>query len=484
VSSPISYTEPRLLIGGEWRPASDGRTLDIVDPATEQVIGGVPHATAADVDDALAAATNGFAVWRAMTPDARSEILGGAAQLLRERRDAIAHTITWELGKPLLESAAEVDLAAAHLKWNAEEARRTYGRVLPGAAGRQRLVIREPIGPVAAFSGWNAPAVTPSRKLGSALSAGCSVVLKPSEETPATACCLASALADAGLPLGVVNLVFGDPEQISRQLISADAIRGVTFTGSTTVGKSLASLAGGLLKRFVMELGGHAPVIVGPDVSVEEIAEGAARAAYRNAGQICTSPTRFFIHRSIYDDFVDALTERVRALTVGNGFEDGVRVGPLANARRLAAISELVDDAVGRGARATVGGRRVDRPGYFWEPTVLRDVDDEATIANVEPFAPITLLSSWTDVEEVVRRATRLPIALAAYVFTGDHALAGRLVREIDCGALAVNGWQVSGPDSPFGGHRDSGIGSEGGTEGTEAFLQTKFIDDQTGLEV
>jgi succinate-semialdehyde dehydrogenase/glutarate-semialdehyde dehydrogenase len=477
----IAYPEPRLLIGGEWRAAADGRSLPVVDPATEQVIGEVPHATADDVSDALEAAVQGYAVWRAMPPAERAELIGAGARLLRERREAIAHTITWELGKPLGESRAEVDLAAAHLQWNAEEGRRTYGRIIPGANGRQQLVIREPVGPVAAFSGWNAPAVTPARKLGSALSAGCSVILKASEETPAAACCVARALTDAGVPPGVVNLVFGDPARISRQLITADAVRGVTFTGSTTVGKSLASLAGGLLKRFVMELGGHAPVIIGADVSVEEVAEGASRAAYRNAGQVCTSPTRFFVHERSYHGFAEALSERVRALPVGSGFDEETRVGPVANPRRLDAIAELVGDATSRGARVTAGGRRIDRPGYFWEPTVLCDVDDDCLVANVEPFAPVAVLSSWTEVDDVVRRANRLAVGLAAYVFTDDHALIRRLTHELECGAVAVNGWQVSTPESPFGGQKDSGIGSEGGIEGTAAFQVTKVIDDQSG---
>ena len=460
--------------------ASDGRTEAVIDPATEEAIGEVPHATADDVTEALQATAQGFAVWRAMAPAERAELMMGGARLLRERREQIAHTITWELGKPLAESRAEVDLAAGHLQWNAEEGRRTYGRVIPGAAGRQQLVIREPIGPVAGFSGWNAPAVTPARKIGSALSAGCSVILKASEETPATACCLVSALVDAGIPSGVINLVFGDPQQIADQLITADAIRGITFTGSTTVGKSLASLAGGLLKRFVMELGGHAPVIVGPDVAVEDVADGAARAAFRNAGQVCTSPTRFLVHSDRYDAFVEALSERVRALPVGNGFDERTRVGPLANPRRLAAMANLVDDAVRRGARVTAGGRQLDGPGYFWEPTVLSDVDDNCMVAKVEPFGPVAVMSSWTDVDEVVRRANRPSVGLAAYVFTENHALARRLALEIECGALAINGWQVSAPESPFGGHKDSGNGSEGGVEGTAAFQMTKYIDDQS----
>ena len=482
LADPITYVQSQLLIGGTWRAASDGRALPVIDPATEQAIGEVPYATADDVTEALEAAEQGFRVWRALAPGERAEVMIRAANLLRERRDQIAHTITLELGKPLNESLAEVDLAAAHLQWNAEEGRRTYGRIIPSAAGRQRLVTREPIGPIAGFSGWNAPAVTPSRKISSALSAGCSIILKASEETPATACCFVRALVDAGVPAGVVNLVFGDAQQIAQQLITADAVRGITFTGSTAVGKSLASLAAGLLKRFVMELGGHAPVIIGPDVSIDDVADGAARAAFRNAGQICTSPTRFFVHGRRYEEFVDAFAERAREVPVGNGFDEQVRVGPLANVRRLEAIAELVDDAIGRGARLVAGGRRVDRSGYFWEPTVLADVNDDCSVANVEPFAPVAVLSSWTDIDDVVRRANRLPVGLAAYVFTESHALARRLADDVDCGAIAINGWQVSVPESPFGGHKDSGIGSEGGVEGTSAFQVTKYIDDQSQL--
>jgi succinate-semialdehyde dehydrogenase/glutarate-semialdehyde dehydrogenase len=277
--------------------------------------------------------------------------------------------------------------------------------------------------------------------------------------------------------------VFGDRGRIAEQLITAEPIRAITFTGSTTVGKSLAALAGGLLKPCVMELGGHAPVIVGADVSVERVADGAARAAYRNSGQVCTSPTRFLVHQDVYDAFVDALSERVRALSVGNGFDEDTQVGPLANQRRLEAIDELVEDALSRGARATAGGRRVEGPGYFFEPTVLANVDDDCRIANVEPFGPVALVSSWRYVDEVVERANRLPVGLAGYIFTGDHALARRLALEVDCGALAINGWQVSGPETPFGGHGDSGLGSEGGLEGTAAFQQLRYVDDQTELK-
>jgi succinate-semialdehyde dehydrogenase/glutarate-semialdehyde dehydrogenase len=473
----IDYPDLRLLIDNQWRTAAAG--TPVVDPATEQVLGEVPHASAADVQDALAACEQGFATWRRMPALDRGKIIHQAARLLRERRACIANVVTREMGKPNTEALAEIETAAGILDWNAEEGRRTYGRVIPGPAERRQLVIQEPIGPVAAFAPWNAPVITPARKISSALAAGCSVVIKPAEETPGTGLCLAEAFLDAGLPAGVLNVVFGRPAQISEQLLTSPNIRAVTFTGSTAVGRELASLAAANMKRAVMELGGHAPVLVCADADPDAVAAGAAVAAYRNAGQVCTSPTRFFVDRSVYDRFVDSLTSRVAALRVGSGLSEETDVGPVASARRLAVLAGLVGDAVQHGAQVTTGGRRRPGTGFFWEPTVLAGVGDECQISRVEPFGPVTTIAAFDDVESALRRANGVPYALAGYIFTRDGAAIRRLAAELECGAIAVNHWQVSGPETPFGGHQDSGFGAEGGIEGIAAFQQLKFVSEQ-----
>jgi len=476
-AAAADYPELRLLIDSEWRTSATG--IPVIDPATEQRLGAVPCATEADVKDALAASERGFATWRRMPAADRGVIIHDAARLLRERSDYVARVITREMGKPLPEALAEIDTAAGILDWNAEEGRRTYGRVIPGPSGRRQEVLTEPIGPVAAFAPWNAPLITPSRKVSSALAAGCSVVIKPAEETPGTALCLARALLDAGLPAGVLNVVFGDPAQISGQLLASPVIRAVTFTGSTAVGKALAAQAAASMKHAVMELGGHAPVLVCGDVPAETVAAGAARAAYRNAGQICTSPTRFFVDRRSYDSFVESLTAHVAALRVGNGLSEGTDVGPLASQRRVEAIERLIEDAVAHGAEVTTGGRRLPGPGYFWAPTVLTSVTEECEIARVEPFGPVTIVEPFDDAEAAIRRANSVPFALAGYIFAREGAAIRRLTAQLDCGAIAVNHWQVSGPETPFGGHKDSGFGSEGGIEGISAFQQLKFVSEQ-----
>jgi succinate-semialdehyde dehydrogenase / glutarate-semialdehyde dehydrogenase len=471
------YPELRLLVDNEWRTHAAGSP--VVDPASEQVLGRVPHATTADVEDAVAASERGFRVWRRIPAADRGVIIHEAARLLRERKDHVARVATREMGKPLREAQAEIDTAAGILDWNAEEGRRTYGRVIPGPPRRQQVVRQEPIGPVAAFAPWNAPVITPSRKISSALAAGCSVVIKPAEQTPGTALCLAQAFLDAGLPAGVLNVIFGDPARISDQLLTSPAIRAVTFTGSTAVGRSLASLAAANMKRAVMELGGHAPVLVCDDACPEEVAAGAVVAAYRNAGQVCTSPTRFFVDRTIYARFVDALTKGVSALRVGDGLSADTDVGPVASARRIAALESLVADAVQHGAEVTTGGHRRPGPGFFWEPTVLAEVSDSCRISRVEPFGPVATVAAFDSVDSAVKRANDVPYALAGYIFTHDGAAIRQLSAELECGAIAVNHWQVSGPETPFGGHKDSGFGAEGGIEGIAAFQQLKFVSEQ-----
>jgi succinate-semialdehyde dehydrogenase/glutarate-semialdehyde dehydrogenase len=471
------YPALRLLVGGEWRAAAT--TTPVLNPATEEVLVHVPNATAADIDDALAASEAGFQTWRRMAPADRGAVIHTAARLLRERRDYLAAVITKEMGKPLREAQVEIDTATGILDWNAEEGRRAYGRLIPGPEQRRQLVVQEPIGPVAAFAPWNAPLITPSRKISSALAAGCSVVIKPAEETPATALCLAEAFLEAGLPPGALSVLFGNPAQISGRLLTSPVIRALTFTGSTGVGKSLASLAAAHMVRPVMELGGYSPVLVCGDADAAVVASTAARAAYRNAGQVCTSPTRFYVDAGIYDRFVDTLTREVAALRIGNGLADGTDIGPVTTSARVDAIEALVNDAVKHGAEVTTGGRRGPGPGYFWEPTVLTGVNDECELARVEPFGPIAWVRPFDDPQAAIRQANSVPFALAGYIFTRDAAAVRRLSADLECGAIAVNHWQVSGPETPFGGHRDSGFGSEGGTEGIAAFQQVKFVSEQ-----
>ena len=473
------YPRVAHFIGGQWHTGETGRTIPVIDPATEQVIAQVPVASPSQVEAAIEAAHRAFPAWRGAAPTARAQIMQRAADRLIERRDDIAAVISLELGKPFAQALVEVDTAVGHLRWSAEEGRRTYGRVIPAAAGRQQVAMREPIGPVAAFAPWNAPLITPTRKVAYALAAGCTVVIKPAEETPGGTLCLVRALLEAGLPDGVVNLVLGDPSAISRQLLEDDRIRAMTFTGSVEVGRLLGSLAAGQLKPAVMELGGNAPVVVCSDAAGDALAASAAQAAYRNAGQICTSPTRFFVERRSYSAFVDQFAARVAELRVGDPFDPAIDIGPLATDRRLQALQDLVNDALARGARLVTGGRRCGAAGYYWEPTLLADVPADARLSTVEPFGPIATVCPFDSLPEAVALANQVPVGLAGYVFTDSASAQASLVAGIDCGSVAVNNWTVSGSETPFGGHRDSGFGSEGGPEGIAAFQQTKFVSIQ-----
>lgn len=473
----MRYPELNLLIGGRAVPAGNRPCLDVTDPATLGVLGRVPAATPEDIDEALDAARRSFPGWRDTPALERAAILRRAAVLMRERTPLLAWLITRELGKPLSESEKEVATAAEMFEWAAEESRRTYGRLIPGRVGGIRqMAIPEPIGPVAAFSGWNAPAITPSRKIAGALAAGCSIVIKPSEETPAIALEIGRALADAGLPAGVLNMVFGDPGEISRRLIASPAIRMVTFTGSTSIGRELAMQAASGLKRATLELGGHAPVLVFDDADPEAAADALLAAKLRNSGQICTSPTRMFVQQAIYERFVARLAERASGWRVGNGLEAGVQMGPLANPRRLAAMETMVADALKYGAQLAAGGQRLDLPGWFWAPTVLRDVSADCLAANTEPFGPLALVRPFRDAEEALAQANRLPFGLASYVFTQNAATARLASERIESGVVCINHCQASLPETPFGGFKDSGLGKEGGVEGLQEFMQVKYV--------
>jgi succinate-semialdehyde dehydrogenase / glutarate-semialdehyde dehydrogenase len=358
----------------------------------------------------------------------------------------------------------------------AEECKRTYGRVLVRPAGRRSLVVKEPVGPVAAFSPWNFPIGNPGRKLGAPIAAGCSVILKPAEEAPGSAIEIIRALVDAGLPDGVAQLVFGVPDKVSSHLIASPVIRKVSFTGSTVVGKLLMKQAADTMKRTTMELGGHAPVIIFDDADLDKAVGALAASKFRNAGQVCVSPTRFYVQEGIYDRFVNAFSERAGAVTVGNGLEDGVQMGPMANPRRPEAMRLLIDDAVSSGARLVTGGEALDRDGFYWQPTVLADVPVKSRIMNEEPFGPVAVMARFKSFDGVVEQANRLPYGLAAYAFTESASRAMLIGDALEAGMVGINSTMIAGADAPFGGVKESGHGAEDGPEGLEACLVTKAI--------
>ena len=434
-------------------------------------------ATPADLDAALEGADRAFRTWRRTPALERARILHGAADLLRSRAQEIGRITTREQGKPVREATAEVFGAADILDWFAEEGRRSYGRIVPSRAPSVRnLVLSEPVGPVAAFSPWNFPLTIPARKIGGALAAGCTVVIKPAEETPATGLALAAALVDAGLPAGVLSVVFGDPGAISAHLIRSPLVRKVTFTGSTAVGKHIAALAAEGVKRATLELGGHAPVLVFDDADVGRAVAMTVAGKFRNAGQICLAPTRFLVQEGVLEEFTEQFTAAAAALRVGNGLDPEVTMGPLANVRRPPAIAELVQDAVDGGARVATGGRGLGTEGYFWEPTVLTGVDPSVRAMNEEPFGPLALLTPFGDLAEGVDLANRVPFGLASYAFTSSLATARAVSESIEAGMLGINDPVLTGPETPFGGVKESGYGSEGGSEGLADFLYSKYV--------
>ncbi len=468
-----------LLIGGNWVTAGNRVTEPVLNPATEQTVGKLPHATTADLDQALACADEAFASWKELAPDQRSKILRGAATLMRERKEQIARIATIESGKPIVQTRIEVEMSAEIFDWYAEEGRRAYGRVLPRrSSGTRMTVFKDPVGPVAAFAPWNFPLANPARKLGAALAAGCSCILKPAEETPSSALNVARALADAGLPDGVISIVFGVPSEVSSFLLASPVIRAISFTGSIPVGKHLMKLAADGMKRTTMELGGHAPVIVCEDADVDKVLNLAVAAKFRNAGQVCVSPTRFLVHESIYADFVDEFASRAARLTVGNGLDETTQMGPLIHAKRLADIESIIDDARAAGATVNTGGGRIEGPGYFYMPTVISDVPLSARIMNEEPFGPVAIINSFTDTESAIAEANRLPYGLAAFAFTESSRMVRRMGDVLEAGMVGINTFAISVPESPFGGIKESGHGSEEGIEGLEAFLVTRFVSE------
>jgi len=472
------FGELRMLVDGEWLSRDDGGWHAVVDPATLNTLGELPLASRATLDRAAEAAHAAFKTWARTPAIERSRILARAAQLVRERAELIAHVLTLEQGKPLAESRGEVAGAAEIFEWYAQESRRLYGRVIPARqANTRHWVTHEPVGPVAAFTPWNFPALTPARKIAGALAAGCTCVIKPAEETPATALELAQACQDAGLPAGVLNMVFGAPAEVSAHLIRSPQIRKITFTGSTSVGKQLAALAAEHgAKRCTMELGGLAPAIVFDDADIDEAVSVCAASRFRNAGQVCVAASRFYVQRQAYPRFLERFREHARGLKLGSGLAADTQMGPLANARRLDAMPAFVEDGLQRGGRIATGGARHDAAGFFWQPTILTDIPDDARAMSEETFGPVAPVAVFDSVDEVIGRANNVPYGLAAYAFTRSAATAMAVADGLEAGMVGINTPAVSLAEAPFGGVKESGYGSEGGTEGLDAYLCTKFV--------
>ncbi len=465
-----------LYIDGSWRSGEGRDVHQVLNPATGEVLAELPLATATDLDEALATSAKGFALWRATDVNARAAVLHKTAALIRERAEHIAKLLTMEQGKPLAEARTETLSCAAVFEYCAEEAKRAYGRIALRPAGQRALVLKQPIGPVASLTPWNFPVSLMSKKVAAALATGCSVIAKPAEETPGSTSEIMRCIADAGIPAGVAQLVFGVPDMVSRQLLSSPVIRKLSFTGSIPVGKHLMKLAADGVKRVTMELGGHAPVLVFDDCNLEKTLDIVVTQKFRNAGQVCISPTRFYVQEGIYDRFVTGFNERTAKVKVGNGLDADTIMGPLANARRPVAIGALVQDAIAKGARVGTGGSADNGDGYFFRPTVLSDVPLEADIMSNEPFGPVALIRPFAKFEDAIEQANRLPFGLASFVHTENGRQANMAGDLIEAGMVGINTAAISMPDMPFGGVKESGFGSEGGPEGLESYYVTKAI--------
>ena len=478
----MTYPNTELYINGTWTQSASGRTLPVVNPANGSEIGKVACAERSDLDRALEAAEAGFKAWRKVSAFDRSKLMRKAANLFRERADTIAPMLTMEQGKPLFEAKQEVLAGADIIDWFAEEARRAYGRVIPARAeGVYQLVIKEPVGPVAAFTPWNFPINQVVRKLSAAIAAGCSIIIKAPEETPASPAELIRAFADAGVPAGVINLVYGNPADISSYLIPHPLIRKMSFTGSVAVGKQLAALAGSHMKRTTMELGGHAPVIVFDDADVDAAAKTMTFMKYRNAGQVCVSPTRYLVHEAIYPAFVEKFVAGAKAIKVGDGFDKDTKMATLANPRRQRAMQAHVEDAKKHGGKVLAGGYPIGEKGNFFEPTVITELPKDAMAMNQEPFGPLAIINPFRTFDDAVGEANRLPYGLAAYAWTRSAKTANAVAASIETGMITINHLGLALPEVPFGGVKDSGYGSEGGSEAIEAYLNPKFVS-QAGL--
>jgi succinate-semialdehyde dehydrogenase/glutarate-semialdehyde dehydrogenase len=475
----MAYEKLELLINGKWRQGSDNKAEPVYNPATSETIGDLPHASKADLDEALESNAEAFKSWRNEAPLNRQKIIENACRILESRSNEVAENLTKEMGKPLAEAKGELAIGLDVLRWYGEEGKRAYGRIVPSRMpGMSQTVLKDPIGPVIAFVAWNFPVMNVVRKVGGALAAGCTITIKPSEETPGTAIAIGRALMEAGLPAGVLNIVFGVPSEVSEHLCSSSIPRKLSFTGSIPVGKHLQKLAAENMIRCTMELGGHSPLMVFDDTDIAAAAKISVAGKFRNAGQVCVSPTRFLVQDSVKDQFIKAVLDETNKIKVGNGLDDGIVMGPLIADRRIEIMDSFVKDAVDSGAELNLGGHRLNRDGSFYAPTVLSNVSDNAKIMNEEPFGPLLPIDSFKSVDEVIDRANRLEFGLASYAFTNDPKIVNALRSEIQAGLLAVNSTAVSTPETPFGGIKHSGYGSEGGVEGLDAFLVTRFISE------
>ncbi|MBF5090738.1 NAD-dependent succinate-semialdehyde dehydrogenase [Novosphingobium sp. NBM11] len=473
-----AYPALHMVIDGERVAGGGRRTHAVVNPATGETIGELPLAEPADLDRALETARKGFRIWRDSTPQQRAAVLQGAARLMLERQDDLARIATLEEGKTLPEARIEVMMNVGLFNFYAGEVFRLYGRTLVRPAGMRSTVTHEPVGPVAAFAPWNFPLGNPGRKLGAPIAAGCSVILKAAEETPASALGVLQCLLDAGLPKEVAQAVFGVPDEVSRHLLASPVIRKLSFTGSTVIGKHLSKLAADNCIRTTMELGGHGPVLVFGDADIDRALDTMVTSKYRNAGQVCVSPTRFIVEESVFDRFRDGFVERVKAIRVGNGLDEGAQMGPMANARRPEAMDRLIGDATARGAKLLAGGERVGNAGFFYAPSVLSEIPLDAAVLNEEPFGPVALLNPFRGEEAMIEEANRLPYGLAAYAWTQDAKRQQRVAREIESGMVGINTTMIGGADAPFGGVKWSGHGAEDGPEGVMACLVTKAVHE------
>ena len=472
------YPSLHMIIDGEKVSGGGRRTFDVVNPVTGEAIGALPLAEAADLDRALEIAAKGFAIWRKSTPQERAAVLHGAARLMVERQEDLARIATMEEGKPLAESRIEVMMNVGLFQFYAGEVFRLYGRELVRPEGLRSTIRHEPVGPVAAFAPWNFPLGNPGRKLGAPIAAGCSVILKSAEETPASALGVLQCLLDAGLPKEVAQAVFGVPDEVSRHLLGSPIIRKLSFTGSTVVGKHLAKLAAENMQRTTMELGGHGPVLVFDDADFDKALATAVGGKYRNAGQVCVSPTRFIVQETVFEKFRDGFIEGAKKVVVGDGLADGTTMGPMANARRPEAMERLIGNAVQKGAKLGAGGERIGNRGYFYAPSVLSEIPLDADVMNEEPFGPVALINPFKGEDDMIAEANRLPYGLAAYAWTGDLKRQRRLAAEIESGMIGINSHMIGGADAPFGGVKWSGHGSEDGPEGVLACMVTKAVHE------
>jgi len=473
----VEATPNQLYIGGEWVDGTGRATLDVEDPSTGDAIGSVADATPEDALSALEAAHATQAEWAEWAPRERGEILRRAFELMSERADDLALLMTLEMGKPVAESKAEISYAAEFLRWMAEEAVRIAGRYQVNTTGKGRiLVMRQPVGPCYLITPWNFPAAMATRKIGPAIAAGCTMVLKPASQTPFSALALTQILIECGLPAGVLNVITSSSSSsVSEPLIADSRLRKLSFTGSTEVGRKLVEQSAHQLLRVSMELGGNAPFLIFDDADLDAAVEGAMIAKMRNIGEACTAANRFHVAETVQESFVERLAERMGSLKVGRGTEKGIDVGPLIDSDQREKVQELVTDAVDRGAKTVVGGERVDGGGYFYSPTVLSDIPDDARLLKEEIFGPVAPVKSFEDEADAIRWANDTEFGLVAYVYTRDLGRAFRVMEGLEYGMVGVNQGIVSNPAAPFGGVKHSGFGREGGFEGINEYLETKY---------